>query len=189
MSPRKQLRAPVFAKIACPSCGARITIDPTARSGPIQCPRCLNHIDPAAPVPPKQSAQPAPPAPPPATTEPMTDLHKRLVRLEQEREQRMALQSDLELLSSENVTLKAAIEGLQTERKTWFAPAGKPAVGTPESQAQRLAAAEATLTDVTRQLARFHDVEKRIYEIGAKYLRALDHIRELEAELRKLRGA
>jgi hypothetical protein len=152
---RKQTRSHSLARMACPSCGARIGIDPSLRRARIQCPRCMGLLTPPVESPPEIAAtRPAgadgtgeipPAAAPPAA---------------------------VEVESAPPVSAAAAAARSP-------APAA-PAPPAPDAVALRLAEAEKALAESAVLFDRFRDLEKRIFEMGAQYLRAVERIRELE---------
>jgi chromosome segregation ATPase len=107
------------------------------------------------------------------------------------------LESDIEILRSENAMLRARVEGLQTERDALAESLGK--TGAPDAAApelaeknEKLAAAQAALTATLKEssqlVEKLLDTHARAEAMGADYVRAVVRINELEVENAILRG-
>lgn len=150
-------------RLKCPSCKASIRVDLGNRRKKMQCPRCLNAI----------------PVERPVTLAPDVDP-LRIAELE----------SDIEILRTENAMLRARVEGLQAEknaRETELSP-GRVEV---ESQLIALTAeitavrvqlknAESALRESSNLITYLASMDSRINILGTNYVRAIVRITELE---------
>lgn len=161
MPSRKVIRSHPMTRISCPSCAAVITVDSSSRSKRIQCPRCLNHIEPGA-IPPPPDAPVSAPAKASSEAQVPSIPHAH-DSLDQERELAINLQTSVEILAAENLALRAIV----SER---------------DALAAKLRAAESAIADTAALLLRFQDMEQRIYDIGIAYIRAVEKLQQLERE-------
>lgn len=131
-------------RLTCPSCGNTVRVEAGGRRKRVQCPKCLNAI---TVTPPAEKPAPAARAP--------------------DRFDVAALESDLEILKTENAMLRARVEGLQAEKNAREAAPGDDALRV------RLQQAESALREATQLIAFLADLEKRIQAMSPDYIRAM----------------
>ena len=138
-------------RLKCPSCGNTVRVEAGGRRKRVQCPKCLNAI---SVTPPTEKAAPVARAP--------------------DRFDVAALESDLEILKTENAMLRARVEGLQAEKNAREAEPGE------DELKDRLKKAESALREAAQVIAFLADMEKRVQTMNPEYIRAMLRAAELE---------
>jgi len=186
--------------VVCPTCHRRLTVQPGTSADNFQCPKCLTTVS---------RTREDQPEPGDHSGGDMDALKEKIEALAQQQGKMAELTTDMEIMATENTSLRAVVEGLQAERMNLLGKMDEQAhqldvvrvSTTPEihtredpgndgmiSLHDELMQARAALKDVAQIAVKIAELEQQVYDLGLKLVKATCRARELEVELAQFKG-
>ncbi len=186
--------------VVCPTCQRRLTVQRGTSADDFQCPKCLTTVSPTPENQPDSAGH---------TAEDIASLQEKLEALAHQQNKMAEMTTDMEIVTTENASLRAVVEGLQAERTDLLGKMGEQAhhldvmrvSTTPETRVQvdpdnegtvrlhdELRQARDALKDVAQIAAKISELEQQVYDLGLEVVKATCRSRELELELESSTG-
>jgi chromosome segregation ATPase len=185
--------------VVCPTCQRKLTVQPGTRADRFQCPKCLTTVSNTPETRPDRAEN---------TDGDIAELKEKLEALSHQQSKMAELTTDMEIMTTENTSLRAVVEGLQAERMDLLGKMDEQAhqldivrvSTTPETRTKpdqadgmsslhdELKHARAALKDVAQIAVKISELEQQVYDLGLQVVKATCRAKELEIELDQYRN-